>query len=364
MTLGPLAAYQAALKQPGFEPDPAQQVAAQALQDCYQQLQPNNHKQSGGWLSRLRRNHSTPVKGLYLWGGVGRGKTWLMDLFFDSLPFEEKSRLHFHRFMQRLHDDLKNRPATRDPLPAIAADWAATSRVLCFDEFFVSDIADAMILAGLFDELFSRGVMLVATSNIPPDDLYRDGLQRRKFLPAIELIKRHTRVLELAGELDFRLRILEAAEIFHWPLDPDADQQLMTSFEKISPGQFTTDQPMLINGREFKTRCRADGVVWFDFGELCAKPAGVPDYIEIARSFNTVLLSKLPALDESVNDQARRFISLVDEFYDRNVKLIISAAVPVDDLYRGGRLAFEFKRTRSRLTEMQSHDYLATAHLA
>jgi len=364
MTLGPLAAYQAALKQPGFEPDPAQRAAALALQDCYQQLTLSRPGQRGGWLGRLRSRYSSPVQGLYLWGGVGRGKTWLMDLFFDSLPFEEKTRLHFHRFMQRLHDELKSRPATRDPLPAIAADWARTSRVLCFDEFFVSDIADAMILAGLLDELFSRGVMLVATSNIHPDDLYRDGLQRRKFLPAIELIKQHTKVLELSGVLDFRLRILEAAEIYHWPLDADADQQLMTSFERISPGQFTSGQPMLINGRTFETRYRGDGVVWFDFNELCAKPVGPPDYIEIARSFNTVLLSNLPALDELINDQARRFINLVDEFYDRNVKLIISAAVPIDDLYSGRRLAFEFSRTRSRLTEMQSHDYLATPHLA
>jgi len=363
MTLGPLAAYQAALEQPDFEPDPAQQVAALALQDCYHQLHLGSRKRSG-WRGRLRRRHATPAKGLYLWGGVGRGKTWLMDLFFDSLPFEKKTRLHFHRFMHRLHEDLRQRPNTRDPLPAIAGEWAATSRVLCFDEFFVSDIADAMILAGLLEALLERGVMLVATSNIAPDDLYRDGLQRRKFLPAIELIKQHTRVMQLAGDLDFRLRILEAAEIYHWPLDADADRLIQVSFERISPGQFTSGQGMLINGREFGTRCRGDGVVWFDFEELCVKPAGAADYIEIARSFNTVLLSNVPVLDESVNNQARRFITLVDEFYDRNVKLIISAAVSIDEIYSGHRLAFEFSRTRSRLTEMQSHDYLATPHLA
>ena len=297
-----------------------------------------------------------------MWGGVGRGKTWLMDLFYDGLPFENKQRLHFHRFMQRVHEELIARADVRDPLPLIAEDWAKRARVLCFDEFFVSDIADAMLLGGLFQGLVERGVTMVATSNIPPDDLYKDGLQRARFMPAIELLKSSCKIMQLDSQVDYRLRILEQAEIYHSPLDDAAEKQLSSYFEQINPGDCTQGQAIDINGRNFLNRCRGDGVIWFDFAELCDKPSAPPDYIEIARSFNTVMLSKIPVMSREHADQMRRFITLVDEFYDRGVKLIISAAAPLGDLFQGHRQPFELARCKSRLTEMQSHDYLAMPH--
>jgi len=311
---------------------------------------------------RLRQRNSAPVRGLYLWGGVGRGKTWLMDLFFEALPGEEKQRVHFHRFMQRVHHELRDLGRVRDPLPKITANWAAKCRVLCLDEFFVADIADAMLLAGLLENLFAHGVTLVTTSNTEPDQLYRDGLQRARFLPAIDLIKAHMQVHELRGGTDFRLRILEQSEIFHYPLDADADRAMQAAFETMS-AECELRQDLEINGRRFHARRRGDGIIWFDFEELCEKPRGSADFIEIARAFNTVIISNTPQLGDDQASSARRFITLVDEFYDRNVKLLMSAEVPACELYTGTRLAFEFERTSSRLTEMQSHDYLAHPHL-
>jgi cell division protein ZapE len=234
--------------------------------------------------------------------------------------------------------------------------------VLCLDEFFVTDIADAMLLSGLLDSLFAHGLTLVTTSNSPPDDLYRDGLQRGKFLPAIDLIKQRTRVLQLAGDTDFRLRILEQSEIFHYPLDASADRVMIAAFDRMTAA-CELRHDLDINGRMFHAHRRGDGVIWFEFEELCEKPRGAIDYIEIARAFNTVVVSNMPQLAEDDANAARRFITMVDEFYDRNVKLLMSAEVPITELYVGTRLAFEFERTTSRLTEMQSHDYLARPHL-
>ena len=311
---------------------------------------------------RLRQRNAAGVRGLYLWGGVGRGKTWLMDLFFDTLPGEDKLRVHFHRFMQRVHHELRDLGRVRDPLPKITANWAAQCRVLCLDEFFVADIADAMLLAGLLENLFAHGVTLVTTSNTQPDQLYRDGLQRARFLPAIDLIKTHMQVHELKGGTDFRLRILEQSEIFHYPLDADADRAMKAAFESMS-AECELRHDLDINGRQFHARRRGDGIIWFDFEELCEKPRGSADFIEIARAFNTVIISNTPQLGDDGASAVRRFITMVDEFYDRNVKLLMSAEVPAGDLYTGTRLAFEFERTSSRLTEMQSHDYLARPHL-
>jgi cell division protein ZapE len=342
----------------GFSPDPAQRVAVDALDTIWHQL----NQPPPGLLGRLRWGGQHPVQGLYLWGSVGRGKTWLMDLFYDELPIERKQRVHFHRFMQKVHSGLKAAGQVRDPLQKIAGEWAARCRVLCLDEFFVSDIADAMLLAGLLETLFANGVTLVTTSNIHPDGLYRNGLQRAKFLPAIDLLKQNTRVLELAGGTDYRLRILDQSEIYHYPLDEAAERVMATAFERMT-AESEMDKLLEINGRPFHTRHRGDGVVWFDFHEICEKPRGAIDYIEIARAFNTVVISNTPQLTATDANATRRFVTLVDEFYDRNVKLLISAAVPLADLYTGHQLAFEFERTRSRLTEMQSHDYLAKPHL-
>jgi cell division protein ZapE len=355
----PLTHYQKLVRSGAFEPDSDQLRAVQALDQLWHRLQ---EPHSASFISRLRGKKPPYVKGLYIWGTVGRGKTWLMDLFYEQLPLEKKQRIHFHRFMRRVHDSLKDNSHERDPLVRIAEVWARNCEVLCLDEFFVSDIADAMLLAGLFEALFSRGVTVVTTSNIKPDDLYRNGLQRARFLPAIELIKAHTNVIELGGTTDFRLRILEQSAIYYHPLDERAEELLAESYSRMN-AECILAQELDINGRIFKARLRGDGIIWFDFHELCDKPRGSNDYIEIARSFNTVLISGTPQMHEEHANAARRFITMVDEFYDRNVKLLISAEKPIDELYTGKKLAFEYQRTRSRLTEMQSHEYLARPHL-
>jgi cell division protein ZapE len=355
----PLARYRRLVEDGALSADPQQLEVLPAFERIWRDIDAQPRRRLFG---RLRRRRPEPVRGLYLWGGVGRGKTRLMDLFYDCLPATQRQRIHFHRFMQRIHAGLRAQGAARDPLPRVAADWAAECRVLCLDEFYVADIADAMLLAGLLENLFARGVTLVATSNVEPDQLYRDGLQRAKFLPAIDRIKQYMQVLQLGGETDFRLRILEQSEIYHHPLDEAADAVLLSAFERIA-ADCELNHDLEINGRAFHARRRGDGVIWFDFDELCRKPRGAVDYIEIARAFNTVVISGTPQLDEAENAAARRFITLVDEFYDRNVKLLMSAQTAIPDLYAGHRLAFEFQRTASRLTEMQSHDYLARPHL-
>lgn len=359
MRRSPLSHYQDRVTAGRFSDDPAQRSAVEVLNELWTDLM---HSPASGVLARFRRKQAPAVKGLYLWGSVGRGKTWLMDLFFDELPVAKKQRVHFHRFMQKVHVSLKARENTRDPLQSIAVEWAASCRVLCLDEFFVSDIADAMLLAGLLEALFQNGVTLVTTSNIHPDGLYRDGLQRAKFLPAIELLKRNTRVLNLGGTTDYRLRILQQSEIYHYPLDAAADRVMTTAFERMA-AECEMHHDLDINGRNFHAHRRGDGVIWFEFNEICEKPRGSIDFIEIARAFNTVVISNIPQLTEEDASAARRFITLVDEFYDRNVKLLISAAVPIAELYTGQKLSFEFERTASRLTEMQSHEYLARPHL-
>ncbi len=360
MPLSPLARYEQLLDAGEILPDSQQRQLVLAFDQLWYELQavPDNPS----LLHRIRRQ-PRGIKGLYAWGGVGRGKTWLMDLFFDSLPIEHKQRIHFHRFMQRIHHALNELGNERDPLVTIARKWAQDCRVLCLDEFFVSDIADAMLLSGLLKALFHNGVTLVTTSNLAPQDLYRDGLQRAKFLPAIDLLQRCTRVMELGGDLDFRLRILDQSEIYHWPLDHQAESNLAASFARMAGGvELNTEMQM--NERPLQLLRRGDGVAWFEFSELCEKPRGSIDYIEIARAFNAVLISHVPRMKEEDINIARRFIIMIDEFYDRGVKLLLSAEVPVDDLYQGHRLAFEFERTRSRLTEMQTHDYLSKPHLA
>lgn len=359
MQRSPLKQYQELVASGDFVRDADQLNAVEALDQLWHELL---RQRNPGLIDRLRGRTPAYVTGLYLWGGVGRGKTWLMDLFFENLPVQRKLRVHFHRFMQRVHKSLRKMGQVQDPLPLIAAEWARDCKVLCLDEFFVSDIADAMLLGSLFEHLFDHGVTLVTTSNIAPDGLYRDGLQRAKFLPAIELIKKHTRVLQVAGFTDFRLRILEQSEIYHFPLDTPADRVMTQAFDRMT-AECELGHELEINNRNFHARRRGDGIIWFEFEELCIKPRGSIDYIEIARAFNTVMLSNIPQMLEEHANEARRFITLVDEFYDRNVKLLISAAVPLQSLYTGQRLAFEFERTASRLTEMQSHDYLARPHL-
>lgn len=359
MQRSPLVIYQSLLTEDGYKSDPDQARAIEALDNLWLEL---TAQQASSWWNPLRGKQPAPVNGLYLWGGVGRGKTWMMDLFFDSLPGKDKLRIHFHRFMARVHTALQDTQSTRDPLRAIARQWAKQYRILCFDEFFVADIADAMLLGGLLQALFEEGITLVATSNSSPDDLYKNGLQRSKFLPAIASLKAHCQSIHVAGERDFRLRILQHSEIYHHPLGHGAEDGLTRAFEEMSAGCML-DPRLEINGRTLHAERRSDGIIWFDFHELCEQPTSTSDFIEIARAFNTVLLSCVPKMDEGNADATRRFINLIDEFYDRNVKMLISAALPIDSLYTGNRLAFEFQRTASRLTEMQGNHYLAKPHL-
>jgi cell division protein ZapE len=367
----PYERYRRDLQREGFQHDPAQERAVLYLQKIYEQLvaqpEPAASKKSG-LLARLAGRDKPAagppaVRGLYLWGGVGRGKTYLVDTFFDALALERKQRIHFHSFMRAVHAELKQLQNQQDPLRVVARRFAETARVICLDEFFVSDITDAMLLYGLLKELFARGVTLITTSNIEPDGLYRDGLQRARFLPAIALLKQHLDVLNVDGGVDYRLRYLEKAEIYHYPLDERADQILNDLFDHIAPEPGHRGGDVEIEGRYIPTLREADGIVWFNFRAICDGPRGTADYIELARCYHTVLISNLPVMDWQMENQARRFVNLVDEFYDRGVKLILSAAAPVLELYRGEKLKFEFQRTVSRLQEMQSHEYLERPHL-
>ncbi|GMG86615.1 cell division protein ZapE [Biformimicrobium ophioploci] len=363
--LTPLQRYEHDLTRPGFRADPAQRAAVEALEDLYHRLLRHRAaRQSLVGRFKSRFGTTEVVQGLYFWGGVGRGKTYLMDSFFESLPFEQKMRAHFHRFMREVHADLKRLAGQKNPLEQVADGIAARAQVLCFDEFFVSDITDAMILAGLMDGLFRRGVTLVATSNIVPDGLYKDGLQRARFLPAIDLLNRYTQVINVDGGVDYRLRALEQAELYHAPLDAAANESLQASFDSLIVGgsEVHEDIALDIEGRSITAYREADDVAWFEFEALCDGPRSQNDYIELAREYHAVLVGNVPQFDSSREDQARRFINLVDEFYDRSVKLVLSAAVPLEQLYAGQRLIFEFERTVSRLLEMQSHEYLARPH--
>ena len=364
--LSPLQRYQRDLQRTDFVADPAQRAAVDELQDLFERLVSAEAEPRGVWgrLSGLLGRRAGPEMGLYFWGGVGRGKTYLMDAFYESLPFPAKLRTHFHRFMREVHRELQSLAGAKNPLEQVADRIAGRARVVCFDEFFVSDITDAMILANLLDALFSRGVTLVATSNIEPEGLYRNGLQRARFLPAIALLKQHTKVVNVDGGTDYRLRALERAELYHCPLDAEADASLARSFASlVVEGAEVHDFVALdIEGRKIEVVREADDVAWFEFAELCDGPRSQNDYIELAREYHSVLLANVPQLTLRMESQARRFINLVDEFYDRCVKLVISAEVPVEQLYNGRHLSFEFQRTVSRLLEMQSHEYLARPH--
>lgn len=360
----PLERYQADLKRPDFFHDAAQETAVRHLQRLYDDLVAAD-KGSAGMLGKLfGKKPQGPVKGLYFWGGVGRGKTYLVDTFFDALPFERKMRTHFHRFMKRVHEEMRTLKGEKNPLTIIAKRFADEAKVICFDEFFVSDITDAMILATLMEELFKNGVSLVATSNIVPDGLYKDGLQRARFLPAIALLKQHTEIVNVDSGIDYRLRALEQAELYHWPLDAAAEESLQKSFVSLLPEHCVVqeNEALMIESRAIVARKVGDDVAWFDFRELCDGPRSQNDYIELGKIFHAVLLANVEQMSTAKDDMARRFINLVDEFYDRNVKLIISAEVELKDLYTGGRLTFEFQRTLSRLLEMQSHEFLARPH--
>lgn len=303
-----------------------------------------------------------PITGLYMWGGVGRGKTYLMDLFFDNVNTEKKHRVHFHRFMQSIHDELKTLKQESEPLSIVAKRFSQRYKLLCLDEFNVTDITDAMLLAGLLKHLFFEGVTLVTTSNIVPDGLYKDGLQRERFIPAIALLNQHTQVFNLDAGIDYRLRTLTKAKTWWAGETIAANAHFDNVFNDIALGE-TNKRPLVIFQREIKVVKRAQGIAWFSFEQLCDGPRAVPDYIEMSKLFHTIIITGIPKLDDLQNDTTRRFIEFIDECYDRRVNILASAEVAADDLYTGKRLAAMFERTKSRLQEMQSQEYLGTAHL-
>ncbi|WP_157735788.1 cell division protein ZapE [Granulosicoccus antarcticus] len=309
-------------------------------------------------------NEVRGVCGLYLWGGVGRGKTHLCDLFFESLPIEQKTRLHFHRFMQRIHDDLRKLEGVENPMEQVADDWAARSRLLLLDEIHVNDITDAMLLGGLLTALFKRGVTLITTSNVAPDGLYRDGLQRARFLPAIAQICNHTGVLEMVGVTDYRLRLMQTKPIYcvsrfvNGKADNKTQKIMQSYFDQLRTEHAPPENTAIINGRKLPVLGRSADLVWFSFDTLCNTPRSTSDYIEIGSYFQTVIISDIPVMGSGSDDAARRFVNLIDEFYDRHVKLIVSAEASAEKLYTGEHLAFEFERAASRLFEMQGTAYL------
>lgn len=369
-SMSPLQRYHHDLESKAISADDSQAALVSQLQQLYEEIvqaEPN-----AGITTRLlqrfrgQEGRSDGIQGLYIWGGVGRGKTYLMDIFFESLPGESKMRTHFHRFMQRVHGELAALQGQKNPLDKVAEKIAAESRVLCFDEFFVRDIGDAMILGGLLEALFERDVILIATSNIEPERLYEDGLQRQRFVPAIELIQKNTRTIEIGDGVDYRLRSLTQATLYHSPMSADTEPKLLEYFFELAPDRALAreGEDIDILGRRITTRYNADDVVWFAFDQICEGARSAFDYVELAKMYHAVILSAVPQMNEATNDSARRFISLVDELYDRRVKLIIAADVPIAELYTGNKLQFEFERTESRLIEMQSQDYLSVQHLA
>lgn len=420
-------AYAAGVERGDWQDDPAQHPALAELDRIHAAVL-SAAAGNGGLFSRLLgRDRRASIPGLYLWGGVGRGKTFLIDLFYDALPIKElaaagrtdaprprsgrggdhprsgwwgegasapsgpspasgrrwreapdegkaaaawagrtdaggKHRTHFHRFMREVHAQLRAHAGERDPLAAVAADWGRRLRVLVLDEFFVSDIGDAMLLARLLEGLFAQGTVLVTSSNTPPQALYQGGLQRARFLPAIELIERHCHVLELDSDTDYRLRALTRSPVYRAPLDDASDDWLRARWEELTAGVPREAGPLSIDGRDIPVRALAEGQAWFDFADLCEGPRAAADYIEIARERHTVLLGGIPRFDGGNDDPARRFVHLVDEFYDRHVNLVCTADAAPQDLYAGERLAAAFERTASRLVEMQSAEYLALEH--
>lgn len=361
----PKEAYRTNLERKGFVSDPAQQQAVDALQRVYDCLLESTVSKPGllkRLLGSVTGSPPAEVKGLYLWGGVGRGKTWLMNLFFQSLPFEQKLRLHFHHFMLDVHEKLASMQMRKNPLTFVARDYADQYRVICLDEFIVTNITDAMLLSGLLKAMFDQGVTLIATSNRTPDDLYKNGLQRERFLPAIDLIKRHTEVLHMDGTIDHRIALLEQNDTYYTPITAEARGKLQQRMELLAPGSIARDRVLTIHKRPIRTVMRADEIAWFEFDALCDAPRATPDYIELAGDYHTIILSNVPVMDENMDDKARRFVYLIDELYERSVKLIISADAPPEKLYTGDMLKFAFNRTSSRLIEMRSKEYLEQPH--
>ena len=355
----PLQYYHQLLRKQGYQADLLQEQAMQCLEQLSDELIASDWPP--GPLSRLL-GRVRPLTGVYLHGTTGRGKTWLMDTFYACMDIEEKHRLHFHRFMRDVHQQLSQLTQTRNPLKAIARQWAKKYRLICLDEFHVSDIGDAMILGGLLDALFKEGVTLVTTSNIAIGDLYKNGLQRERFVPAIELLHRYTTEVELGKGKDYRIGLLRQSELYHVLQKGEGQAVLEKQFQLLANVPPKTRREIEINQRPFYYQAWANELIWFNFDELCTKPRSANDYLDIARSFHTVFISDIPCMDEGKDDAAKRFVHLIDALYDNQVKLIVTAAARAEQLYHGRLVKFEFDRTVSRLQEMASQAYLAREH--
>jgi cell division protein ZapE len=350
--------YTQTLAERGYQADPAQLRAIDALERCENEWADYKARRSNAITKLLSR---PPIpRGVYMHGGVGRGKSFLMDCFFNAVPLTRKTRLHFHEFMREVHRELQELKGTVNPLQELGLRISRRYRLICFDEFHVSDVTDAMILHRLLESMFENRVSIVTTSNFHPDDLYPNGLHRDRILPAIELLKDKLEIISVDNGTDYRRRTMEQVKLYHTPLGSEADAEMAQAFDRLAEAK--DESPILhIEHRELRARRRAGGVVWFDFRELCGGPRSQNDYLELATQFHTVLLSGVPQMTPRHASEARRFTWLVDVMYDRRVKLIMSAAVPAEELYAEGPLAHEFPRTVSRLSEMQSSEFLALA---
>lgn len=351
--------YEAELAARGFHDDLAQLHAVQVLQHCADEWVAYKEARSNRFKKLL--HHPEIPKGVYMYGDVGRGKSFLMDCFYRAVPIRRKTRLHFHEFMREVHRQLTELQGTVNPLDELGRRMARRFKLLCFDEFHVADITDAMILYRLLKALLDNGVGFVTTSNFKPDDLYPDGLQRERFLPAIALINERLEVISVDNGVDYRRQTLEHLDFYHVPNGPDADAAMTRAFDQLANGPDESAE-LHIENRVIQARRRAGDVVWFDFRVLCGGPRSQNDYLEIASQFATVLLSDVPYMPVRLASEARRFTWLIDVLYDRRVKLILSAEVPAEQLYTEGPLVYEFPRTVSRLEEMRTAEYLALGH--
>ncbi len=366
MTEGPLPEYRAKVSAGKLSHDPVQALAVERLQSLHKAVG-NYQPTSGslGWKERfgLARRREEPPRGLYMYGGVGRGKSMLMDIFFRTSPVERKRRIHFHEFMQQVHIRLNEAKGSGgDPIPIVAKRFVDEAWLLCFDELQVHDITDAMIIGRLFEAMFEAGVVVVTTSNRPPIDLYKDGLQRERFLPFIKLIENKLDPLELDGELDYRRQSLRSMHSYMMPNSPETDHMLGQFFDRLSGGALAKTDQFEVQGRWIGVPRAADGVALAYFDDLCAQPLGAADYLEIARRYHTLVLSRIPRMKAENRNEAKRFVTLIDALYEHKVNLICSADVPPTELYCDGDGSFEFERTASRLIEMQSEEYMTCKH--